>query len=147
LAFLGQYEHTLDAKNRLTIPSRFRAALSDGLILARSLDPCASIYTPAGWERFMGDWVRTRDPFNAEARRIQRYFHAGSFDSQLDAAGRVMLPQLLLEHAQLGKEVVVIGCDDWIEIWDRESWRRHEPDSDNVAEAAQRLAAEAPLRP
>src|SRR5919204_3888767 len=66
LAFLGQYEHTLDAKNRLTIPSRFRAALSDGVILARSLDPCVSIYTPEGWERFTSDWLRTRDPFDPE---------------------------------------------------------------------------------
>lgn len=145
MAFLGQYEHTLDAKNRLTIPSRFRDGLSGDVILARSLDPCVSIYTAEGWERFTGEWVRTRDPFNSQAREIHRFFHGGSFDTQLDSAGRIMLPPLLMDHAGLGKEVVVIGCDDWIEIWDRERWRGHELDSDAVAKAAQKLASKGPV--
>jgi MraZ protein len=148
LAFLGQYEHTLDAKNRLTVPSRFRAALSDGVILARSLDPCVSIYTPAGWERFTGEWIRTRDPFDPEARKVQRHFHSGSFDASLDAAGRIMVPPLLIEHAELVKEVVVVGCDDRIEVWDRDRWRSYEQDSGStVGESAQRLASGAPPKP
>jgi MraZ protein len=148
LAFLGQYEHTLDAKNRLTIPSKFRAALSDGVILARSLDPCVSIYTPTGWERFTNEWIRTRDPFSVEARRVQRYLHAGSFDANLDTAGRIMLPPPLIEQAGLRKEVVVIGCDDRIEVWDRNRWRSYEQESDGtVGDSAQRLAAGAPVKP
>jgi MraZ protein len=147
LSFLGQYEHTLDAKNRLTIPSRFRAALSDGVILARSLDPCVSIYTPDGWERFTSEWIRTRDPFDPEARKVERHFHGGSFDTSLDAAGRIMLPPLLIERAGLAKEVVVVGCDDRIEVWDRDRWRSYEQDSDStVGESAQRLASSAPLK-
>ena len=146
MAFLGQYEHTLDAKNRLTIPSRFRAALSDGVILGRSIDPCLCIYTPEGWERFTNTWVRSRDPLNAEARQLQRYFHGGAFDSALDAAGRIMLPQPLVDHGGLRKEVVVVGCDDWIEVWDRDSFRAHERESDpSIGDTAQRLASNAPI--
>jgi MraZ protein len=146
LAFLGEYEHTLDAKKRLTVPARFRAALSDGVILARSLDPCVSIYTPQGWERFAGAWLRPRDPFDEEARRVQRYFHAGSFDTALDAAGRIMLPPPLIEHASLRKEVVVVGCDDWIEVWDRERWLSYKRDSEpTIGETAQRLARSSPV--
>jgi MraZ protein len=147
LGFLGQHEHTLVAKNRLTIPHRFRAALSDGVILARSLDPCVSIYTPKGWDSFTGQWVSSRDPLNSEARRIQRYFYSGSFDTQLDAAGRIMVPPALIEYAGLAKEVVVVGCGDWLEVWDRDRLRAHEQQSgESIAESAQRLAAEAPLK-
>jgi MraZ protein len=141
LAFLGQYEHTLDAKNRLTIPSRFRAALSDGVILARSLDPCVWIFTPGGWERFTSTWIRSRDPFDPEARKVERFFHGGSFDVELDAAGRVMVPPLLLDHASLGKDVVVVGCDSRIEVWDRASLRAsQQEDEPTVADSARRLA-------
>jgi MraZ protein len=141
LAFRGQYEHTLDAKNRLTIPAKFRAALSGGVVLARSLDPCVSIWTPEGWDDYTVRALRSRDPFSPEARELQRFFHAGSFDSQLDAAGRIMLPPPLIGHAALHKEVVVIGNGDSIEVWDAARWQRHSLELDERApELARRLA-------
>jgi MraZ protein len=147
LGFLGQYDHTLDAKNRLTVPSKFRAALSDGVILGRSLDPCICAYTPQGWDQFAREWVRSRDPMNPTARRVQRYFYAGAFDTQLDAAGRIMLPPPLIEYGRLGREVVVIGCGEWIEVWDRERLRAHEREAgESIGETATRLAAEAPVK-
>src|SRR5881397_1410092 len=85
LAFRGHYEYTLDTKNRLTIPAKFRAALSGGVVLAKSLDTCISIWTLAGWEEFTDRAIKPRDPFSIETRRLQRYFHAGSFDAQLDS--------------------------------------------------------------
>lgn len=141
LAFRGHYEYTLDAKNRLTIPAKFRAALSTGVVLAKSLETCISIWTPSGWEDFTDRAIKSRDPFNAEARQLQRYFHAGSFDAQLDSAGRIMLPTPLLRHAGLRKDVVVVGNYDTIEVWDRETWRTYERELDESAsETAQRLA-------
>jgi MraZ protein len=141
LAFRGQYEHTLDAKNRLTVPSRFRAALSAGVVLAKSLDPCVTIWTPEGWEGYTERAIGSRDPFSSEARQLQRYFHAGSFDAQLDSAGRIMLPQALLEHAGLRREVVVIGGGESAEVWDRDTWRTHEGELvARAPELAQRLA-------
>jgi MraZ protein len=126
LSFLGQYEHSLDAKNRLTIPAKFRGPLSDGVVLAKQLDPCISIWPATSWERFTERSLTSRDPFDEDVRTLQRFFHAGSFDSQLDAAGRIMLPQPLLEHAALKKDVVLIGNQDTIEVWDRDHWRAEE---------------------
>src|SRR4029450_1058519 len=80
LAFRGQYEYTLDAKNRLTIPPKFRAPLAGGAVLAKSLDSCISIWTTNGWGEFTERALSSRDPFSAEARQLERYFHASSFD-------------------------------------------------------------------
>lgn len=147
LAFRGHYEYTLDAKNRLTIPAKFRAALSGGVILAKSLDACVSIWTPEGWEQFTEQAISSRDPFSAEARQLQRYFHAGSFDAQLDSAGRIMLPQPLIRHASLRKEVTVVGSHTAVEVWDREKWHAYERELDaTAAETAQRLAGEGPAK-
>jgi MraZ protein len=141
LAFRGHYEYTLDAKNRLTIPAKFRAALSNGVVLAKALDPCVSIWTPPGWEEFTDRAVSSRDPYSGKARELQRYFHAGSFDAQLDSAGRIMLPPLLIRHAGLEKEVVVVGNYNSIEVWNRETWRAYERELDATAsETAERLA-------
>jgi transcriptional regulator MraZ len=143
LAFRGHFEYTLDAKNRLTIPAKFRAALSEGVILAKSLDPCVSIWTPSGWDQFTEQAIASRDPFNDEVRDLQRYFHAGSFDAQLDSAGRIMLPSPLIRHASLRKEVTVIGSHAMIEVWDRETWQSRERELDeSAAEMARRLAGQ-----
>jgi MraZ protein len=141
LAFRGHYEYTLDAKHRLTIPAKFRAALSDGVILAKSLDACVSIWTKAGWEEFTQSAVKSRDPFHPEARQLQRYFHAGSFDAELDSAGRIMLPPPLIKHADLKKEVVVVGNYDALEVWNKKAWQAYETELDaSASETAQRLA-------
>jgi MraZ protein len=141
LAFRGHYEYTLDAKNRLTIPAKFRAPLSNGVVLAKSLDTCVSIWTPGGWEEFTEMALKSRDPFSPEARQLGRYFHAGSFDTQLDSAGRIMLPQPLIKHAGLSKEVVVVGNFDSLEVWDRGTWQSYERELDaSASETAQRLA-------
>lgn len=142
MAFRGHYEYTLDAKNRLTIPAKFRAALSDGVVLAKSLEACVGIWTPEGWERFSERAMGSRDPFDPRARLLGRYFHAGSYDSQLDAAGRIMLPPPLIEHADLQKELVVIGNGESIEVWAPEGWRLYTQDVDIQDEAA-RLAGDA----
>jgi MraZ protein len=106
------------------------------VVLAKALDPCVSIWTPQGWDQFTETALGTRDPFSPDARKLQRYFHAGSFDAQIDSAGRIMLPPPLLEHASLSKEVVVVGNFNTIEVWDRGRWREYERDLDQSAEAA-----------
>jgi MraZ protein len=148
LAFRGQYEYTLDAKNRLTIPPKFRAPLAGGAVLAKSLDSCISIWTTNGWGEFTERALSSRDPFSAEARQLERYFHASSFDTQLDAAGRLMIPQPLLAYAGLRKEVVVVGNGNSIEVWDGKGWAKYARELDaSAGEVAQRLAASGPLSP
>ena len=122
MAFRGQYEHSLDAKDRITIPARFRAALSDGVVLAQGLEPCVEVYSETAYgdveQRFLADL----NPFDREGRRTQRRFHARSEDETLDSAGRVRLPKRLIEHAGLEGSCVIAGVMNRLEIWNPERW-------------------------
>jgi MraZ protein len=141
LSFLGQYEHTLDAKNRLTIPAKFRAQLSEGIVLAKEQETCIAIRPASAWNRFMDELRRLGTIWNQDYRDFQRRYTAGAFDAQLDAAGRIMLPQALIDKAGLVREVVLVGNLDTIEVWDRARWREEEQRLDEaVPELARRLS-------
>jgi MraZ protein len=122
LAFRGQYEHSLDAKDRITIPARFRAALAEGVVLAQGLEPCVEVYSESAYgdveQRFLADL----NPFEREGRRTQRRFHARSEDEKLDSAGRVKLPRRLIEHAGLEGSCVIAGVMNRLEIWNPDRW-------------------------
>lgn len=140
MAFRGNYEHSLDAKNRLTIPSKFRAALDGGVVVAQALEPCAAIWTTEAFERFTHSFLKDLNPLSQEARRLSRFFNAGSFDGELDSAGRVMVPSPLIDYAGLVKEVVIVGNDDHLELWDPGAWAKYEADLiENVADTVERI--------
>lgn len=142
MAFRGHYEHSLDSKNRLTVPSKFRPPLADGLVLARAFEPCVSVWTPAAWEEFTQDFLSTLNPFSEQARRLQRFFHAGSFDSELDSAGRLMIPPSLMDHAGIEKSVTVVGNQKSFEIWDRKTWGVYESGlGKTILEDAEKIAS------
>lgn len=141
MAFRGHYEHTLDAKNRLTVPARFRAALADGVVLARGFEPCVSVWTPEGWDEFVTRSLDRLDSFSGQARKLQRFFNAGSFDTEIDSAGRIMLVAPLIEHGSLVREVSVVGNNASFEIWDRPTWARYEREiAETVLEDAEHFA-------
>jgi MraZ protein len=141
LSFLGQYEHTLDAKNRLTIPAKFRAQLSEGIVLAKEQETCIAIRPATAWNRFTEEMRDLGTFWDQDYRDFQRRYAAGAFDAQLDAAGRIMLPQSLIDKAELSREVVLVGNLDTIEVWDRARWRREEERLDQaVPELARRLS-------
>src|ERR671922_1676048 len=120
---LGEYDHTLDDKNRLTLPAKFRQALADGVVVARGMDGCLVVYTRANWDEFVAARMQGLNPFSREARQMSRFIFAGASETELDKQGRVMVPAPLVEHAGLGREVVVAGVRDHVEIWDRARWR------------------------
>jgi MraZ protein len=122
LAFRGQFEYTLDAKKRLTVPPRFRAAFSSGVVLAKWLEPCVAIWTPDAFEAFTNSFLKDLNPVSAERRKLTRFFAGGSFDVDLDSAGRVVLNSSLLDHAGLERDVVLTGSIDHLEVWDRAKW-------------------------
>jgi MraZ protein len=141
LAFRGLYEHSLDSKDRLTIPARFRSALANGVVLSKGLDPCVDLYTPEGFERVSQTYLAPHSPFSADARKMRRRFHGGSYDEKLDAAGRVRLPKPLIDHAGLSGPCVIVGAGEHVEIWDGPTWARHEAEVDAAAaEIAESLA-------
>jgi MraZ protein len=139
---LGEHEHTLDDKNRLTLPARFREAFADGLVVTRGMDGCLYVFTRDGWENFVAERLEGLDPFSREARQMSRFLFSGALETELDRQGRVMLPTPLLEHAKLDREVVVAGVRDHVEIWGRAAWREQLKEVEGNAElVAERLAA------
>jgi MraZ protein len=139
---LGEYEHTIDDKSRLTLPARFRQAFAEGVVVSRGLDGCLYAYPRADWARAIEARLEELDPLSKEGRRLQRYFYSGAAEGELDKQGRIGIPGPLLEHAKLGRDVVVAGVHDHLEIWDRAAWRRELAEVEGSAEhVAERLAA------
>ena len=139
---LGAHEHTIDDKNRLTLPARFRQAFADGVVVTRGLDGCLYAFRRPDWDRLVESRLATLDPLSPEGRRLERFFYSGASETELDKQGRVMVPRELMEHAKLGREVVVAGVKDRLEIWDRAAWRRELAEVEGSAEdVAERLAA------
>jgi MraZ protein len=122
MIFRGTFDYSLDAKNRLTVPARFRAALSEGVVLAKGLERCVALWTPKGYDEYTQSSLAGFHPLSPDAQKLKRFFAANSLDTDLDAAGRVMIPSFLIDHAGLSKEVVVTGSGDALEIWDRKTW-------------------------
>jgi len=137
LAFRGHFEYSLDAKNRLTIPAKFRASFSGGLVLAKWLDPCVAIFTPEGFDKFQDSFIPEMHPLSSDRRALTRWFSGGSFDVELDAAGRVTLNAPLIEHGGISKDVVVIGAVDHLEVWDR---GRHASDAGDLFAQVNKIA-------
>jgi MraZ protein len=105
------------------------------------MDGCLVVYTPEDWERFVAVRLEGLDPFSKEARQMSRFVFSGATEGELDRQGRVMLPPALIQHAKLGREVVVAGVRDHVEIWDRAAWREQLQDVEGSAElVAERLA-------
>jgi len=137
---LGEHEHSLDEKNRLTLPAKLRAAFEDGVVVTRGLDGCLFAYPRAAWEQLAGR-IQSLDPLSQEARVMQRHFFSGATQGELDRQGRMVLPQSLIEHAGLTREITVAGVHDHLEIWDRAKWRRQMHEVEGSAEdVAERLA-------
>lgn len=144
MAFRGTYDHTLDAKNRLTVPVKFRGPLGDGVIVARGIESCITIWTPQGFESWTAEMIEALGRLTPRGRDFRRAVSASAFETDLDAAGRVMLPAKLLEHAQVGKEVAVIGNDEAFEVWDRALWDAYDAKvAPTIAEMTDSIGADA----
>ena len=129
MAFHGTFDHTLDAKNRLTVPSKFRAALAGKVFLVKGSDPCISVYPEATYTAISSDALSGLNPLSSQARELSRFFYANAMETELDGAGRIMLPPRFMEHAGIGaREVVVAGAGDCLELWDRASWEAYDSD-------------------
>lgn len=138
---LGEHEHTVDDKGRLTLPAKFRAPFAAGIVLTRGMDGCLYGYTREDWNRLRAE-LASLDPLSPDGRRIRRFFFSGASESELDRQGRVNVPPALARHAGLKREVVVAGVEDHVEIWDRATWRDQLKEIEGSAEdVAERLAA------
>jgi MraZ protein len=128
LAFHGTFEHTLDAKNRLTVPSKLRTAFAEGAFLVREADKCISLYPARIYSALTEAALSGLNPLSAQAKQLKRYFHSNAQQVELDSAGRVLLSPRHLEHAGIERDVVVTGAGDCLELWDRSTWDAYDQD-------------------
>ena len=118
----GTYEHNLDAKGRVFIPVKIKEHISDTFIMAKSMDPCISIYSMEMWEQY----VEKLSALPAvKARGIQRFIFASAVEASVDSQGRVLIPQPLREYAGLEKEVFILGNNNHAEIWSAKNYAEY----------------------
>lgn len=134
--FMGQYNHTIDAKGRTFVPAKFREMLGEHFVVTMGLDGCLFLYPDEKWEEFAEQLKAL--PGTKEARQLQRYFLAGAADMEADKQGRILIPPHLREHAALTKEVIFVGVLGKIELWSRERWQDNT--FENMDAAAEKLA-------
>ena len=137
--FLGDFQHTLDAKGRVSLPARFRAEMTGKLVVASGLDHCLYVYPADEYERFIEDLISQED-FEPRVRKLRRFFTAGAVEAELDSAGRVSLPPKLREYAGLTKDVAVTGNGNRIEIWNAETWNSYSEAGESIEDLAKELA-------
>ena len=138
--FLGEYQHTLDAKGRLSLPVRFRNQLSGDYVVVKGIEKCLYVFSPEGFEAFLAR-LTERGDFGKDIRIVRRFFTAGAKPDELDSAGRISIPASQREYANLGRDVAVIGNDDRIEIWDVAAWAAYNSEAENrIEEVTSKLA-------
>ncbi len=122
--FRGAFNHTVDAKNRLTIPKRFRPAFAGSVVLVRSIDmsPCIGIWRPDDFEAYSRAAIDQQPPLSTKRIQLERFFYANAQDAEIDAAGRVIIPAGFSESAQIQKDVVVLGAGTRLEVWSPDTW-------------------------
>jgi MraZ protein len=139
--FVGEYQHTLDSKGRVSLPAKFRSKLTGSVTVAKGLDNALYVFPPEEYERFTAGLLEKAD-FDPRVRGLRRYFMSGADEVDLDSAGRISLPPHLRDHANLSKDVAVIGNGSRIEMWDAAAWAEYNgATAENVEDLAQELAA------
>ena len=135
--FLGEYLHTFDSKNRISIPSKFRKDLGRVVVITRGLDHCLYLYSRKAWEKEARTYAAEVNGSTAR-RGLARLFLAGSFEVEVDKTGRVLVPEHLKAFASLTEKAVIAGIADRAEIWEEGAWKAYttalERDADAYAE-------------
>jgi MraZ protein len=127
--FLGEYEHTIDAKARLAIPARFRAQMDRGAVISKGKGTCLSVYTVARWEERSNELVASKS--GEELRDFERRIYPSASEVELDNQGRIIIPAKLRGYAELKSEVTIAGVRDHFEIWDRAAWLAYQEQLEN----------------
>jgi len=116
---IGEYFHNIDVKGRVIIPAKFRENLGDSFVVSKDSDGCIKIYSLSEWTKKSEELSAKRGP---AAKALQRKIFSEAQDCELDAQGRTLIPAPIREHAELKKEVVIIGANTHVEIWDKDKW-------------------------
>lgn len=135
--FIGEYRHTFDAKNRVSLPSKFRKELGASVIVTRGLDKCLFIYPKAAWKA-EAKKIAAHSTGGAAGRGLARLMLAGASEADVDSAGRILIPDYLRSFAAVKEKAVIAGVSDRVELWDESAWESYtkaiERDADQFAE-------------
>lgn len=134
---IGEYTHTIDDKNRLSLPAKFRSELGKKVVLTRGFDKCVAIFTEKEWKK-VAEKLSESSMLQADNRNFNRFMFGGAVEAEVDSIGRVLVPDFLKEWGQLQNKVAVIGVQARVEVWNEEAWRANketiEKQADTLAE-------------
>lgn len=137
--FMGEYHHNIDEKGRIVMPSKFREVLRDQFVIARGLEKCLYVYSKEDWNNLVRK-LNTLPFTKKDARTFIRSFFSGATECEFDRQGRTCVTSPLVNYAGLTKECVIIGANDRIEIWDKDSWDNFLNDNEeNLSNLAENL--------
>ena len=137
--FMGEYQHSIDAKGRMIVPAKFREILGETFVLTRGLDHCIFGYPMDEWRK-LEQKLKDLPMTNKDARAFARFFFSGANEVELDKQGRINIPSTLIQHAKLEKECIVLGVSSKIEIWAKDTWNSYfEESSESFNEIAENL--------
>lgn len=136
--FIGEYRHTFDAKNRISVPSKFRKELGKTVIVTRGLDRCLFVYPLSAWKKEAAK-LSEYATGSAAGRGLSRLMLSGASEADVDSAGRILVPDYLKSFAALSTKAVVAGVNERVELWDEDAWTTYtatiERDADALAES------------
>lgn len=135
--FMGEFQHSIDAKGRLIVPSKLREKLGEKFVVTRGLDGCLFGYPLSEWEK-LEEKLNEMPLAKKDARTFVRFFYSAATECEIDKQGRINIPVILRNHADLTKSCVIIGVSNRIEIWDETRWQAFseeaEENFDEIAE-------------
>jgi MraZ protein len=134
---IGEFKHTLDDKNRLSLPARFRKELGKKVVLTRGLDRCVFVYQIGEWKK-LSERLAEASMGKPESRAFNRFILGGAIETDVDTSGRILIPDFLKTFATLSTKVVIAGIHNRLEIWDEKTWKKYttrvEGEADALAE-------------
>lgn len=130
---IGEYIHTIDDKNRLSLPAKFRAEMGKKVVLTRGLDKCVAIFTEKEWKK-IAEKLSESSMLQADNRSFNRFMFSGAVEAEVDSIGRVLVPEFLIVWANLKSKAAVIGVSSRIEVWNESAWSAHKQEAEKQAD-------------
>ena len=137
--FIGEYQHALDSKNRMIVPSKLREELGNKFVITKGLDGCLYAYPQDEWKN-LEEKMKTLPLTNRDARSFVRFFFVGACEIEMDKQGRGLIPQNLKEYAGIEKEIVSIGVLTRVEIWSKEKWQEYNDSNVDFESIAEKMS-------
>lgn len=131
--FIGEYNHSIDDKARVTMPSKFREGLGETFYLCKGFDECIFVYSAEEWKKFL-EKLEKNAMKDKKHRQVQRFFFTSAYECNFDKQGRVLITPPLRAYAKIEKDVAVVGVSNRIEIWAKEKWDEYNQNMDNIDE-------------